>query len=372
MKKVSRMVFKYIKRIIKYFIARLPYRYRCKLLHALLRKSLGMLTDPELNKQVLSSEAFLDPALTQALAQIFAQHLQRHHKYERTPYYNVFLECGFHLMADHYYHPQPKAEEVGGDYWQRVSELPGLTINGEAALALAEKDLRPFFGEFRSLFPLRETPDGRLPIINGAYMAVDGHLYYSLIRHLKPGKIIEIGAGCSTRMASPACLKNAEEGHAVDYTLIEPYPIPVIRAGVAGASRLLEKRLQEMPLDLFTALQAGDILFLDSSHVLRSGNDVQYAYLEILPRLNPGVYVHIHDISLPEDYPDVYYKAQLFWTEQYLLQAFLAFNGRFDIIWPGNYLMVHFAERMHALFPEIAEMRKEYPLSEPTAFWVRS
>src|SRR3972149_5863814 len=115
----------------------------------------------------------------------------------------------------------------------------------------------------------------------------------------------------------------------------------------------------------------GDILFLDSSPVLRAGGDVQLEYLEILPRLAPGVLVHVHDISLPKPYPRVYFETGMYWNEQYLLQAFLAFNSRFEVLWPGNWMMVRHPEKVCAVFPEFHEMRKLYPQSEPTGFWMR-
>jgi hypothetical protein len=274
-------------------------------------------------------------------------------------------------MRDHFYHPQPSAEDVGGGYWDRISELPGIEIDARSALDLAADSLAPFFAEFRSLFPLHDQGDGRLCLLNNSFMAVDGHMYYGLIRHLRPKRIIEIGAGCSTLMGARACLENGREGPA-DYTVIEPYPGRLIKNGVPGVTDILVKKAQEVPLDKFMTLEANDILFIDSSHVLRSGNDVHYEYLEILPRLKAGVYVHVHDISLPEEYPAVYYQQQLYWTEQYLLQAFLAFNSRFKVVWPGNYLMVKFPDEMTRLFPEISEMRAKYPQSEPTSFWIRS
>jgi hypothetical protein len=126
-----------------------------------------------------------------------------------------------------------------------------------------------------------------------------------------------------------------------------------------------------MPVSYFEQLESGDILFIDSSHVIRSGNDVHYEFLEILPRLKPGVLVHIHDISLPKPYPEVYFDNHLYWNEQYLLQAFLTFNDRFEIMWPGNYMMLNYPDKMLSTFPEISRMRQDYPQSEPTAFWMR-
>jgi hypothetical protein len=99
---------------------------------------------------------------------------------------------------------------------------------------------------------------------------------------------------------------------------------------------------------------------------------VWWEYCEILPRLAPGVLVHIHDISLPKPYPDVYLKQHRYWNEQYLLQAFLTFNPKFEVIWAGNYMMIQQPERLREQFlPEYDHMRAKFPQSEPSAFWMR-
>ncbi|MGH9903790.1 MAG: class I SAM-dependent methyltransferase, partial [Pyrinomonadaceae bacterium] len=138
-----------------------------------------------------------------------------------------------------------------------------------------------------------------------------------------------------------------------------------------GLSELIEKRVQDVDLSVFTSLEANDILFIDSTHALRAGGDVQLEFCEIMPRLAPGVLVHVHDISLPRAYPRVYFDQRLYWNEQYLLQAFLTFNRRFEVIWPGNYMALRYPERIREFFFEYQDMRAAYPSSEPTSFWMR-
>src|SRR5262249_5831168 len=155
-------------------------------------------------------------------------------------------------------------------------------------------------------------------------------VYYALIRHFRPKRIIEIGSGNSTVLAAAACMTNQKEyGAAPRLTAIEPYPNEILKKGLPGLTELIDQPLQKVDLGLFQTLEEGDILFIDSSHVLRAGNDVELEYLEIIPRLKPGVFVHVHDVSLPRRYPKCYFDQQLFWNEQQLLQAFLAFNSRF-------------------------------------------
>lgn len=285
----------------------------------------------------------------------------------------AFYRLGYHLLAKHFYLPIPDDTDELDNFWVESSALVGVDMNDTAGIEIMEKFAPRYLPEFRTMFPIEGPlkPPG-FYLINGGYMAIDAHVYYCLIRHHKPSRIVEIGNGNSTLLAIAASKKNEEEtGQRPKLTSIDPYPWSIFRQGYAGLDDLIVKRVQDVPLSLFEQLEAGDILFIDSSHVIRSGNDVHYEYLEILPRLKPGVLVHVHDISLPKPYPKVYYDNHLYWNEQYLLQAFLLFNDRFEVIWPGNYLMLKYPERMLAVFPEFQRMRQDYPMSEPTAFWMR-
>lgn len=311
----------------------------------------------------------LAPFATETLAEELAARLAG---MPGNPLHAVFYRHGFHLLRQHFYLPIPDDTDRLEDFWRKPSSMPGIDTNDAAAIDMMERLLPPFLDEFRARFPIHRTAlTTGFYLINGGYMAVDAHVYYGLIRHHKPRHIIEIGNGNSTLLALAAAQSNRAAGHETRLTSIDPYPWDLFRGGVPGLE-LMARRVQDVPLGLFEELGVGDILFIDSSHVIRSGNDVQFEYLEILPRLNPGVMVHIHDVSLPLPYPKVYYDNQLYWNEQYLLQAFLAFNRNFEVLWPGNYLMLTYPDRMHATFPEITTMRETYPSSEPTAFWMRT
>lgn len=280
---------------------------------------------------------------------------------------------GYHFLPKHFYLPIPDDTDRLEKFWDIPSDMVGVDMNEPAAIEIMESIAPRYLPEFRARFPIDgpiDPPDFYL--INGGYMAVDAHVYYCLIRHFKPRRIVEIGNGNSTLLAIAACNKNREEtGLRPKLSSIDPYPWPMFEKGHPGLDELIPERVQDVPVSYFEALESGDILFIDSSHVIRSGNDVHYEFLEILPRLKPGVLVHVHDISLPKPYPKVYFDNRLYWNEQYLLQAFLAFNDRFEVLWPGNYMMIKHPERMLAVFPEFERMRKDYPQSEPTGFWMR-
>jgi hypothetical protein len=289
-----------------------------------------------------------------------------------SPMHDIFYRHGFHLLRKHFYLPIPDDGDALGQFWESTSSMAGVNMNQSAALHLIDVILPPYLKEFRKQFPIEKPADPTgFWLINGGYMAVDAHVLYGLVRHYKPRKIIEIGNGNSTLLAIEAANKNRADGHAAEVVSIDPYPWEIFRKGYPGLRDLIIKRVQEIPLVFFEQLAENDILFIDSSHVIRSGNDVHYEYLEILPRLASGVMIHVHDISLPKPYPKIYYDKHLYWNEQYLLQAFLAFNSRFEVVWPGNYMMLKESEKMHAVFPEIDIMRASYPSSEPTAFWMR-
>lgn len=289
------------------------------------------------------------------------------------PVHDIFYEHGFHLLRKHFYLPVPDDTDHLDPFWSSQSEMVGIDINEPMAIEVMERICPIYNEEFRKRFPI----DGPLNppgfyLINGGYMAVDAHVLYAFIRHFKPKRVVEIGNGNSTLLAIAALDRNGEEtGKRGQLTSIDPYPWPLFKDGYRGLDDLIVKRVQDVPTQYFEELEAGDILFIDSSHVIRSGNDVHYEFLEILPRLKSGVLVHVHDISLPRPYPKVYFENHLYWTEQYLLQAFLAFNSRFEVVWPGNYMMINHPERMLAVFPEFNRMRQDYPQSEPTAFWMR-
>jgi len=311
----------------------------------------------------------LDSVPTETLAAVFAERLR---DVPGNRYHTLFDEAGFHLLRKHFYVPLPEMSEIKPEDWTTPSPLAGVDMNEAAAHELMDVILPPYLAEFRNRFPIHAAPDQQgFHLINGAYMAVDAHLLYGLVRHNKPRKIVEIGNGSTTMVALAAAELNRAEGYPVQVVSVDPYPSPAFANGYPGLDELIVKPVQDVPQSLFESLQAHDILFIDSSHVLRWKNDVDYLYLNILPLLRNGVLVHVHDVSLPMPYPKVYFDTQLYWNEQYLLQAFLIYNSRFKVLWPGNHMMLREPSKMLSVFPEIGDMRAVYPSSEPTAFWMQ-
>ena len=270
---------------------------------------------------------------------------------------------GFHITPNHYYEPIPDNRKLKENLWEVESELPGIKFNPDNFIKLLN-DFSLYKSEYddpKNKERLRHIPE------NLNYGPVDIEVYYSIIRHMKPKKIIEIGSGESTFIASFALKKNKIEDNIEGHlTSIEPYPSPSLKKSFPG-HELIQKEVQDVNLSLFKSLKENDILFIDSSHILKIGGDVQYEYLEILPRLNSGVLIHIHDIFMPSEYLKSWVMHnKRFFTEQYLLQAFLAFNNDFEIIFPGSYMHTHYPELLEKTFDSY-----KHEVEWPSNFWIR-
>lgn len=279
--------------------------------------------------------------------------------------FRVWERLGFHVTPVHYYQPLPKLNDLTADVLSRHSALAGIDLREDAQLALLEQIRANYSAEYRDLPIVRQNagPDG-FHVDNPAFKSVDVEILYGLVRAQRPSRVIEIGAGYSTLVVRRALEKNAREGSPGHLRSIDPYPNP--RLDLSAATELIRRPIQEMELTLFDELAANDILFIDSTHVVKAGGDVQYEFLEILPRLRPGVIVHIHDIFLPAEYPaEWFHRFRYFWTEQYLLQAFLAFNRAFEVVWLGSYMHLQNPDRLKEAFPSYG------PGVHPASCWIR-
>ncbi len=275
----------------------------------------------------------------------------------------MLLKIGVYPIRDHYYEPLFNPKHLKRSL-RDDRDLPGIDFNIPTQLGILEKFN---YNEELVKFPF-EKVDNKIQYCynHGPFGPGDSEYLYNLIRLFKPGKIIEIGCGSSTLMAINALRKNKEEdpNYLCEHTCIEPFEHQWLKECNVNVVRSLVENTDKQ---IFKTLEKNDILFIDSSHIIRPQGDVLFEYLEILPILNSGVLVHVHDIFTPKDYLDAWVNKAQLWNEQYLLEAFLSNNKDFEIIGATNFLMHHYYEQFSAKCP-VLKTTGEY---EPGSFWMR-
>lgn len=274
---------------------------------------------------------------------------------------SALMRVGVFPVRDHYYEPQFDHRKARRPFSQE-RPLPGIDWNVDEQLALLAK--LSCAHEIADL-PRAKTGALEFHLDNETFESGDAEYWYQLIRWLKPRRIFEVGGGNSTLMAIRALRKNREEnpGYRCRHVCIEPYEMPWLeQAGV----EVVRRKVEELGVGFFSELGEGDLLFIDSSHVIRPQGDVLFEYLELLPALGKGVIVHVHDIFSPRDYLARWLEEQvLFWNEQYLLEAFLAHNRDWKIVGALNYLHHHHYEKLKAVAPCLT------PDREPGSFYMQ-
>ncbi|HEY0372565.1 MAG TPA: class I SAM-dependent methyltransferase [Thermoanaerobaculia bacterium] len=272
----------------------------------------------------------------------------------------ALLSVGVFPIRNQYYEPQFDTADLRPG--SVVRPLPGIDWNIDGQLALLEElhyadEVRKAFNEQRN-----RTKDFRFG--NGAFEAGDAEFWYSIVRHVKPRNIIEIGSGNSTLVARLAIEANAAEaaGYACRHTCIEPYEAPWLES--TGVS-LIRRKVEDVDQTVFATLGRGDILFIDSTHMIKPQGDVLVEFLEILPKIPSGVIVHVHDIFSPRGYLDEWVKEKVFfWNEQFLLEAFLSHNRDWKVLAALNYLHHDYAAQFKAVCPFVT------PQDEPGSFYL--
>jgi hypothetical protein len=262
--------------------------------------------------------------------------------------FRLLEQHGVHLTPVHFYQPIPDTRTLTDEFFARESAMAGIEMNEKRQLEFVKK----VFPEFRieyDAFPLEPTG---VPYDyyfgNDMFSGTDALVLYCMVRHFQPQRIVEVGSGFSSRLSAKALRTNGFG----KLTCIEPYPNETLRAGFPGLSALIPEAVQDVAVETFQSLVANDILFVDSSHVVKIGGDVNYIFFEVLPRLAPGVLVHVHDIFFPmRGRRDWVMEKLRFWTEQDLLQAFLMFNSGFEVLFSCSYLQHKHPGALRAAFP---------------------
>ncbi len=267
-------------------------------------------------------------------------------------YFELWQSHGFHVASVHYYQPIPDTRVLPLSLWNRVSDLPGVDIREEQQKQLLSEIVGRFKDEYTAIPEGASTQEFHYYLGNVAFEAVDAEMLFGLIRLLKPRRMYEIGSGFSTLLTADALRRNRVDGYSCRFIAIDPDASAELEAKLPRDVALWRVPVQEVSLDEFESLCENDILFIDSSHVCKIGSDVQFLFLEVLPRLRPGVVVHIHDIFLPLEYPRQWVLDEhRFWNEQYLLQTFLSFNATFEVLWAGQWMHIKYPDLLMKAFP---------------------
>ena len=246
----------------------------------------------------------------------------------------------------HFYSPvvDPAALDAA-QLWPPRPEVLGIDFDDVSHQRILREVFPRWLPDYDYAETLEERPElAQFFTRNSQFGWLDSRALFVLLREWRPARMIEVGSGFSTLLAADINRRFLDS--AVEITCIEPFPRAFLRSGVPGVARLIEDKVQNVALREFEALQRGDILFIDSSHVAKTGSDVNYLYFDVLPRLRPGVRIHIHDIFLPHEYMHQWVVTEnRSWNEQYLLRALLMFSSAFRVLFGCNYA--------HSRFPEL-------------------
>jgi hypothetical protein len=244
----------------------------------------------------------------------------------------------------HFYSPVPTMEEAT----EHLARLGG--VDAVCGVDLREVDQLDWLARLAGVaegFPL---PDGRYHPDNPSFCLADALTLQGMLRLLRPRRLIEVGSGFSSAVTLDTRERHLE---GLEVTFIEPYPALLesrLRPGDRDAVRIRAERVQDVPMASFDALEPGDVLFIDSSHVVRVGSDAQFLYGEVLPRLPVGVVVHVHDIFFPFEYPLAWVEEGRAWNEAYVLRAMLV-GETFDILFWNDWVARAHPDRFLAALP---------------------
>jgi hypothetical protein len=247
------------------------------------------------------------------------------------PEVNDFVPSG------HFYSPviSPReVKEAENRIWPEKPKCIGIDFNETSHERMLNEVFPRYLNDFD--YPNEPEKDDSFYIRNPQFSWLDARTLFVILRSVKPRRIIEVGSGYSSLLT--ADVNNRFFDNKIEFYCIEPFPRDFLLKEVAGIHKVIQKKVQDVPARFFDVLEEGDILFIDSSHVAKTGSDVNFLHFEILPRLRSGVYIHIHDIFLPHDYPKNWILDQhRSWNEQYIVQAMLMYSYGFEVYFSASF-----------------------------------
>lgn len=253
--------------------------------------------------------------------------------------YRLFQSHGFHLVRNHYYGVLPDTSKLSQEWWNSIPYQSAFNQINKMDIETVFESILKWADELK---PLPRELSGGFYWNNDMFPPLDAIVLYGMLREFKPKRLLEIGSGFSTEIALLASRHSETVVHCV-----EPYPSSRLLAVEPRLGSLIRLPIQKIEPSLFTELQDGDFLFIDTTHTVKIDSDVNYLIFNVLPRLNSGVFVHIHDIFLPYEYPKRWYdEISIFWNEQYLLLAYLLENPDYEIVLPNHLISIQKKEML--------------------------
>ena len=268
---------------------------------------------------------------------------------------------GIFPITNHYYEPQFNFSQLKRGLYKNRS-FPGIDFNMKKQLKNISNLI--YKNELIELNLEKKSPNYNFNIKNNFFESGDAEIYYQLIRHLKPKNILEIGSGHSTLIALEAIKKNKSvDKIETKITCVEPYENKWLdHLNI----KILRKKIEDLDESYYLALEKNDILFIDSSHIIRPQGDVLKIFFEIVPKLKKGTIVHVHDIFTPKDYPEKWLVEQnKFWNEQYLVEALMMNKDKYEIYLMLNFLKNNAYEELRKICPYL---KNNY---EPSSLYIK-
>lgn len=266
-----------------------------------------------------------------------------------------FIQLPPWVPPGHYYSPLTSPADI--ERALAEGPPPATVAMGEAAQLRVISRIGPTLAQL----PRRRWNDDAS---NNQYGLADAAIYSAIVREFQPHRIIEVGSGYSSAVALDAC---DAYGLDIELVFIEPHTErleQLLTPSDSGRVTIRREPLQDTPLELFDTLEAGDVLFIDSTHVVKAGSDVARLVFHVLPRLAAGVLVHVHDMFWPWQYPPAWLSQRRDWNELYLIHAFLSGNPRWEVLLFSDWMWQVHPELVQEHLPSAADSR-------PGSLWLR-
>ena len=271
--------------------------------------------------------------------------------------YNLLKSNNLHVFSlyppGHFSSPIPNTRDILSRehalFDQSIRDIPGVDLREQEQMNLLQALSKYYFE-----LPFTPNPTGprRYYYENDFFSYGDAIILFSMLRHYRPRRVIEIGSGFSSAVMLDT--KELFLGDSIDLTFVEPDPdrlLGLLKENQADECYLIQKRIQDIDLSVVEYLGDNDFLFVDSSHVLKVGSDVGYIIFQILPRLKKGVIVHFHDVPWPFEYPKEWLGRGIIWNEAYFLRSFLQYNNAFQVLYFNAYIHQFHQEMLGQMMP---------------------